>query len=106
MLSPSDTTAEKPIDRVAAHSTSPVAMAPDCEIRARSPDFGVLAAKLALSLAPGTKTPRQLGPTRRRPFARAACSQASATEPAPWPSPAVMMMAAAGPLAPAAATTE
>ena len=40
--------AEKPIARVAAHSTSPVAIAPDCEIRARSPALGMLAAKLAL----------------------------------------------------------
>ena len=62
------------------------------------------AAKLALSFAPGTSTPRQLGPTRRMPAARAVCSQSSASEPGPWPSPAVMMMPAAVPLRAAAAT--
>ena len=38
---------------------------------ARSPAGGIEAAKLALSLARGTSTPRQLGPTRRIPAARA-----------------------------------
>ena len=66
-----------------AHSTRPAAMAPDCEISARSPLRGICAAKLALSLARGASTPRQLGPTRRMPCARAACRAASASEPGP-----------------------
>ena len=38
------------------------------------------------------------------PWARALRSAAAASEPEPWPSPAVMMIAAAAPFAPAAAT--
>ena len=40
MLSPMEAIAEKPTPRDAAHSTSPAAMAPDCEISARSPGSG------------------------------------------------------------------
>src|SRR5450755_405528 len=97
--------AEKPTLRRAAHSTIPAAMAPDCEINAKSPRRADLAAKVALNFAGGTITPRQFGPTRRRPLARAAFSHACATEPGPCPRPAVMMMAAAAPLFAAWATT-
>ena len=62
---------------------------------------GMRAAKLALSLARDDTKPRQLGPTSLRPVARAAFSQASASEPAPCPRPAVMMIAAAAPFSPA-----
>ena len=79
-------------------------MAPDCDTRARSPVGGMRAAKLALSLAREDNTPRQLGPTSLRPVARAAFSQPSASEPAPCPRPAVMMIAAAAPLSPAVFT--
>src|SRR5512132_10507 len=78
-------------------------MAPDCEINAKSPGEGKLAAKLALSFRPGTRTPRQLGPTSRTPFARAAHSAASDSDRGPWPKPAVRMIAAAQPLDPTAA---
>ena len=53
----------------AAHSTRPAAMAPDCEISARSPAPWHAGGEAALSFAPGTRTPRQLGPTSRRPSA-------------------------------------
>ena len=68
-------------------------MAPDWEMSARSPVRGMEAAKLALSFEGGASTPRQLGPTSRRPLARAACSLASASDPGPWPRPELMMMA-------------
>jgi hypothetical protein len=71
MLSPIETAAENPTPCADTHSTSPAAMAPDWETSARSPAGGIEAAKLALSLTPGTSTPRQLGPTRRIPTARA-----------------------------------
>jgi hypothetical protein len=71
---------------------------------ASSPAGGMRAAKLALSLARDDKTPRQFGPTSLRPLARAAFSQASASEPSPCPRPAVMMIAVATPFSPAAAT--
>jgi hypothetical protein len=87
----------------AEHSIRPAVMAPDCETRASAPAGGMRAAKLALSLARDDNTPRQFGPTSLRPVARAAFSQASASEPSPWPSPAVMMMAVAAPCSPAAA---
>ena len=49
-------------------------------------------------------TPRQFGPTSRRPVARAARSQLSANDPAPCPSPAVITIAVATPFSPDAAT--
>jgi hypothetical protein len=103
-MSPSETAAEKPMPCAADHSIRPAVMAPDCETRARSPVGGMRAAKLALSLARAESTPRQFGPMSRRPVARAARSQACASEPSPWPSPAVMMMALAAPFSPAAVT--
>ena len=69
--------------------------------QSKSPRRGIRAAKLALSLARDDTMPRQLGPTSLRPVARAAFSQASASEPAPWPRPAVMMIAAPAPFSPA-----
>ena len=78
IMSPSETTAEKPIPCAADHSIRPAVMAPDCDTRARSPVGGMRAAKLALSLARDDNTPRQLGPTSLRPVARAAFSQPSA----------------------------
>lgn len=63
----------------------PAAIAPDCEVRARSPGCGVEAAKLALSFTCGSSTPRQLGPTRRMLAAHAAVSHCLANEPGPWP---------------------
>jgi hypothetical protein len=71
-MSPSEAIAEKPTSRRFAHSTIPATMAPDCEINARSPGCGMLAAKLALSLTRGASTPRQFGPMSRRPLGRAA----------------------------------
>ena len=62
---------------------------------------GVTPRKLALSLARDDTRPKQLGPTSLRPVARAAFSQASASEPVPWPRPAVMMIAAPTPFSPA-----
>ena len=62
---------------------SPAATAPDWEISARSPGVAFRAAKLALSFAGGAITPRQFGPTRRRPCLRASIRAASASEPAP-----------------------
>ena len=71
-LSPSDTMAEKPTCRCAAHSTRPAATAPDCDTSARSPGLALRAAKLAFILARGARTPMQFGPTMRSPWARAA----------------------------------
>src|SRR5262245_31663890 len=104
ILSPSETAAEKPMSCAADHSIRPAVMAPDCETRASSPAGGMRAAKLALSLAREVKTRRQFGPPSLSPVARAAFSQASASEPSPCPSPAVMMIAVATPFSPAAAT--
>ena len=67
MLSPIETTAENPTPCADAHSTNPAAMAPDWETSARSPAGGIEAAKLALSLTPGTSTPRQFGPDKAHP---------------------------------------
>ena len=100
--SPTEAMAEKPTPRPAAHSIMLAAMAPDCEISARSPDCGMRAAKLALNLAAGDRMPRQFGPTMRRPLRRAAISIASAIDPGPWPSPAVITMAVAQPVSAAA----
>jgi hypothetical protein len=82
----------------------PAAIAPDCEINAKSPGSGIRAAKVALNWACGAITPRQFGPTSRKPVARAAFSQLSAREPGPRPRPAVMMIAAGTPFSPAAET--
>src|SRR6266567_1478854 len=71
--------------RCAAHSAIPATMAPDWETSARSPRRGIRVAKLALKFAAGAITPRQFGPTIRRPFPRAARSAASASEPLPCP---------------------
>ena len=79
----------------------PAAMAPDCEISARFPATGMCAEKLALRPTPGIIMPRQLGPISRMPYLRAARSQASAIDPAPCPSPAVMISAPAMPSFPA-----
>src|SRR5215470_14019381 len=103
MLSPSETMAEKPVDLLAAHSTKPAATAPDCEISAISPGCALCAAKLALSLACGARTPRQFGPTSWRPLLRAMFSQDSASEPGPCPIPAVTIIAVDVPFSPAAA---
>jgi hypothetical protein len=59
------------------------------------------AEKLALRLTPGIMMPRQFGPISRMPYFRAARSAASAIEPGPWPSPALMMTAPAAPHWPA-----
>ncbi len=90
---------EKPIWRSFAQSISVVTIAPDWERRARSPLIGPLWAKLAFMPIFGTATPRQLGPTMRRPCGRAASSMACFGEPGPEPSPAVMTTAAFTPLA-------
>jgi hypothetical protein len=96
-----ETMPEKPTARCDAQSTKPVAMAPDCEINARFPAIGICAAKLALRWAPGIIMPKQLGPTSRIPYLCAARSVASASDPAAWPGPAVMMSAPAAPRFPA-----
>ena len=79
----------------------PAAMAPDCEISARFPAAGICAEKLALRLTPGIMMPRQFGPISRMPYFCAARSAASASEPGPWPSPALTMTAPAAPRRPA-----
>jgi hypothetical protein len=61
--------------------TMPAAMAPDCATSARSPAIAMRVAKVALSFAAGTITPRQFGPINLKPWARAACSAPSASEP-------------------------
>ena len=73
MPSPRETTAEKPIARVAAHSTSPAAIAPDCEIRARSPGGRACGGEARIepgarhqhAEAVGTDEPQALGARRR-----------------------------------------
>ena len=96
-----ETIPEKPTPRWAAQSTMPAAIAPDCEISARFPAHGMCAEKLAFKLAPGIMMPRQFGPISRMPYFCAARSAASASEPSPWPRPAVMIRAPAAPSLPA-----
>ena len=79
----------------------PAAMAPDWEISARFPIAGMCAEKLALRFTPGIMMPRQLGPISRIPYFCAARSAASASDPAPWPSPALTMITPAAPQRPA-----
>src|ERR1700730_16394408 len=96
-----ETIPENPTPRSSAQSTMPAAMAPDWEISARFPAHGTCAAKLALRVTPGIMMPRQFGPISLIPYFCAARSAASASEPAPWPSPAVIIRAPAAPRAPA-----
>ena len=70
-----------------AHSIRPAAMAPDCEISARSPSCGIRAAKLALSFDRRHQHAEAIWTDQpQAEAARAACSAASASEPRPWPS--------------------
>ena len=62
---PTDTKCENPSDCSLAQSSMAVHKAPDCETKATRPPSGIEAAKLALSFAPGTMMPRQLGPDDR-----------------------------------------
>ena len=57
-------TAEKPIPCALASSTSAAHMAPLCDMRAISPDLGVILRKVEFIIVLGSKfiTPRQLGP--------------------------------------------
>src|SRR4029079_1711820 len=98
MASPIDMIPENPIERLLLHSMSPAAMAPDCEMSARSPDFAVLAAKLAFSRAGGTTTPITFGPMPRGPCGLAVFKHGPASASAPRPSPEVIMTAAADPV--------
>ena len=50
--SPIETMPEKPTARCAAQSTMPAAMAPDCEISARSPAGGIMRGKARIELTP------------------------------------------------------
>lgn len=54
MLFPMETNCENPILPSMAQSRTDVQRAPDCEINAIFPGFGISAAKLALSFSPGT----------------------------------------------------
>jgi len=103
-FSPIETMAEKPMLRLLAHSASAVEIAPDCEIKARSPAFGSREAKLALSLMRGTRMPSE-GPISRRPVSRAVWAMASVYEPVPRPRPAVSTIAVGQPCMAAAFTT-
>ena len=87
------------------HSTSPPEMAPDCEISARSPAFGKRLARLALRRACGAMTPRQFGPSTRRPFSRVSASSCAAGEPGPLPIAAVSTTTAAAPFPAASAAS-
>ena len=95
MLSPMETIAEKPMPRSAAHSTRPVAMAPDCEMQRQIAGLRHRRREAGIELAPPAPERRgnwgRPGACRLR---RAACSHWSASEPGPWPRPAVRMMAA------------
>ncbi len=93
-----ETTAEKPMPRGSAQSTTVVAMAPDCVRKAMLPGRIAAGAKVASSPMPGTASPRQLGPTMRNRCGRAAASSAAArslpTLASPSANPAVRMTAA------------
>jgi hypothetical protein len=65
LMSPSETTCEKPMSRDCAQSIIEVTIAPDCVTKASRPLIGGRCAKLAFSPVAGTITPRQLGPTMR-----------------------------------------
>ena len=73
-MSPIETIAEKPTSRTAAHSTMPVAIAPDCEISARSPPFGMEAAKLALSFTFGSEDAEAIGTDEAQTGSTRGCS--------------------------------
>ena len=60
--------------RTDAQSRMPVMMAPDWVTSARDPGFAPIGAKVALSRSLGLMTPRQLGPTMRSVWGRAASS--------------------------------
>ena len=96
--SPTEKIAEKPIARVAAHSIMPAAMAPDCEISGEIAACGMRGREARIELAPAA--PARRGNSGRRAAGRLHARRgraASASEPGPWPRPAVMMMAAAAP---------
>ena len=73
-MSPSETTCENPMPRVAAQSISAVAIAPDCDSSASCPGAAPICAKLALSFAGGTISPTVFGPITRSRCGRAASS--------------------------------
>ena len=87
-----------------AHSTMPAAMAPDCEMSARSPAAGHAGGEAGIELGARRHDAEAVRPDQAHAvLPRAAFSQASAIEPGPWPRPAVMMIAAGTPLAAASA---
>lgn len=101
-MSPIDTTAEKPMPREAAQSSTPPTSAPDCDRKASLPGAGRAMPKLALRPMPGTHSPNELGPMMRRQLGRAAFSMACRSS---GPRPAVMTSAARVPFAPNAPTS-
>jgi len=97
-------TLEKPIFWASAVSKTPVMRAPDWEMRPMDPGSG-MAPKLALSLADVLATPRQLGPRKRTPAARARPTVCSSSAKPAGPvslKPAEMTTAAWVPLSPRA----
>ena len=104
-----ETTAEKPMPRGSAQSSTVVAMAPDWVRKAILPASSGAGAKVASSPMPGTAMPRQFGPTTRSRCGRAAASNSAArslpTFASPSAKPAVRMTAARVPRAPSSATS-
>ena len=104
-----DTIAEKPMPRGNAQSSTVVAIAPDCVRNAMLPGSNAAGAKVAFRPMPGTAMPRQLGPTTRNRYGRAALSSCAArsrpTLASPSAKPAVRTTAARVPRAPSSATS-
>ncbi len=106
-IEPSDTIELKPTSSWAAQSRTAVSSAPDWLTKPTRPGLAMPAANVAFIRPIGFMTPRQLGPTTRMPYSRAASRtwRSSSTPSGPISlNPALMMITPLMPASPHSTT--